>query len=685
MISILAVLLLCFGMGARAGNIVTIGTASGAPGDEVTVSVSLANTDAVSSLQLSINMNEQLSFVDGSAVLGSRPTDHSVTAGVKDGALNIMVYSMGLAAISGNEGEVVSFRLKLGNQPTTVALTASKLILTDTDGNTVAGSAQNGSVSIRCAKAQYSSTTVDFGSVPIRSTYTRNVTVTNVGNEPLEVTGLQFSKYPTDFSSTTSFPFTVNAGSSANINVTYAPQERGTVNETVKVVCNSISKLNNISLKAQPFAVNELHVQPTSGIADEVVTVSMTMNNMDAISGFQFEFTLPAALTYIENSFLLSDREQGHSVVQTLKDGVLRIIGYSSSDTPFSGNDGELATMQFRLSGRNSVTLKASKAILTATINNQTQNVCSADYGAKITIQGPVLGASSTLKMGSTPITQDAEKNFVIRNPGKATLIISRITFNKDDFYIRQELPLTIAANGRVTLNVVNPSIEEGDFSALMQIYSNDPEQRLWNVNITGNRFAPNYLSFTAPDIYKDEDLAVTVSMSNYDAINGLQFDMEYPSTYYEPTDELVTTARSAGLSVSQRSISANTVRYFFYSLSDAEISAGDGDVLTFKLHAKGDTPAGNYTLRITNIKLGTADMVNKYAGTNITSSFNVNSYLIGDVNRDGFVDSGDVMAIYSSMAGNSDPEIQSRSDVNSDGQVDSGDIMAIYSIMAGN
>ncbi|MBQ6085709.1 MAG: choice-of-anchor D domain-containing protein [Bacteroidaceae bacterium] len=685
MISILAVLLLCFGMGARAGNIMTIGMANGAPGDEVTVSVSLANTDAVSSLQLSITMNEQLSFVDGSAVLGSRCTDHSVTAGVKDGALNIMVYSMGLAAISGNEGEVVSFRLKLGNQPTTVALTASKLILTDTDGNTVAGSTQNGSVSIRCAKAQYSSMTVDFGSVPIRSTYTRNVTVTNVGNEPLEVTGLQFSRYPTDFSSTTSFPFTVNAGGSASINITYAPQERGSVNETMKVVCNSVSKLNNIALKAQPFAVNELHVQPTSGIADEVVTVSMAMNNMDAISGFQFEFTLPAALTYIENSFQLSDREQGHSVVQTLKDGVLRIIGYSSSDTPFTGNDGELATMQFRLSGRNSVTLKASKTILTATINNQTLNVCSADYGATITIRSPRLSAGSTLNMGSTPVTQDAASNFVVRNYGNAPLTISRVSFNKDDLYIRQELPLTIAANGNVTLNVVNPDTEEGDFSALMQIYSNDPEQRLWNVTVTGNRFAPNYLSFETPDIYVDEDLAVNVSMSNYDAINGIQFDVEYPSAYFEPTDELVTTARTAGLSVSQRSIGANSVRYFFYSLNDAEIAEGEGKILTFKLHAKGDTPTGSYTLRITNVKLGTADMVNKYAGTNINSTFNVNNYLLGDVNGDGRVDSGDVMAIYSVMAGTGSQKMRARANVNGDSQVDSGDIMAVYSIMAGN
>lgn len=679
-------LLLCFGMGARAGNVVTIGTASGAPGDEVTMSVSMTNTDDVAALQVSIPLNDELTFVNGSATLSNRSNGHDVTAGVKDGTLNIMVYDISLTALTGNEGEVVSFRLKLGNQPTTIALTPSKLILTDTNGDTVAGSTQSGSVSIRCAKAQYSSMTVDFGSVPIHSTYTRTFTVTNVGNEPLEITGLQFNTYPTDFSSTTTFPLTVAAGSSQSINITYAPQERGTINETVKVVCNSISKLNNITLKAQPFAVNELHVQPTSGIADEVVTVSLTMNNMDAISGFQFEFTLPYALTYIENSFQLSDRKQGHSVVQTLKDGVLRVIGYSSSDTPFTGNDGELATMQFRLSGRNSVTLKASKAILTATINNQTQNVCSADYGATITIRSPRLNANSTLNMGSTPVTQDAASNFVIRNYGNAPLTISRVTFNKDDFYIRQELPLTIAASGNVTLNVVNPSIEEGDFNTLMQIYSNDPEQRLWNVTVTGNRFAPNYLSFATPDIYTGEDLAVEVSMSNYDAINGIQFDVQYPSTYFEPTEELVTTDRTAGLSVSQRSISATVVRYFFYSLNDAEIAAGEGKILTFKLHAKEEAPAGNYSLNITNVKLGTADMVDKYAGSNITSTFKVKNYPVGDVNHDGNVDTQDAIKLIQYYLGQNPSDFYTGvADVNNDGNIDTQDALLIIETYLNN
>lgn len=677
-------LLLCFGIGARADNFVTIGTASGAPDEEVTVSVAMTNTDAVAALQVSIPLSDELSFVTGSAAVGSRSSGHSVTAGVKDGELNIMAYNMSLSAFTGNEGEVVSFRLKLGNKPTDIALNVSKLILTDTNGNTVSGTANGGSVSIRCAKAQYSTITVDFGSVPIRSTYNQTVTVTNVGNEPLTVTGMQFNTYPTDFSSTTVFPLTVEAGGSADIDITYAPQERGTVSETVKVLCNSISKLNNITLKAQPFAVNELHLQPAEGIADEIVTVAMNMNNMDAISGFQLEFTLPQELTFIANSFTLSARKQDHTVVQTQANGVVRIICYSPTDASFTGNDGELATIQFKLSGRNSPWIETSKCLLTATIKNQVTNVCSASYGTSITILSPQIGANNTLDMGATPVTEDAVSELWVGNNGSAPLTINRVVFDKAGFSVREDIPVTIQPWEGCTLTVVYPSTEEGDYATTMQIYSNDPEQRLSNINVTGNRFAPNYLSFSADDVAKNQDVSVDVAMRNYDAINGLQFDVEYPSAYYEPTNDLVTTARAAGLSVSQRSIGENKVRYFFYSLSDAAIEPGEGKILTFKLHAKADAPEGAYPMNVTNIKLGTSEMVNKYAGSDLSFTFNVVGYILGDANGDGNIDSGDIMAIYSAMAGTADAATSGRADVNGDSNIDSGDIMAVYSIMAG-
>lgn len=672
-----------------ADNVVTIGSAQGAPDEEVNVSIALTNTDDIAALQILIPMDEELIYVDGSAVLTDRCPNQSITAGVKDGELSLMIYSMDMTAFTGMEGDVAMFRLKLGNQPKDIALSASKLILTDPDGNSVTGSVQNGMVSIRCAKAQYSSMTIDFGRVPIRSTYQRSLTVTNVGNEPLEVTGLQFSNYVTKFSSTTQFPFTVAAGGSSTINITYAPEERGTVNETVKVLCNSISKLNTISLKSEPFAVNELHVQPASGIADETVTVSLTMNNMDAISGFQFEFNLPNALEYVPNSFVLSDRKQDHAIVATVNNGLLRIICYSNNDASFKGEDGELATMQFVLKGRNSVTLKASKCLLTSTIDNQVTNVCSADYGATITIKSPRINASSTLNMGTTPVTEDAVKTLSVRNNGNAPLIISRVVFDDADFYIQQQTPLEIGQGQTQTLTVVYPKTDEGDFETIMQIYSNDPEQRLWNVTVTGNRFAPNYLSVAATDVYQGDPLMVDISLDNYDAINGIQFDVEYPSDYFEPTDELMTTERADGLSVSWRAISGNVVRCFFYSINDVIIESGDGKILSMKFNPKVKAPEGSYQFKVTNIKLGTPLMEDKYSGQNLNCTFNVKELLIGDINYDGMITIADVTALVSIILGNDSEEPyrynHRAADVNRDRSITISDVTALVSIILRN
>ena len=683
----LAALLLYFGIGARAGNVVTIGTVSGAPEEEVTVGISLANSDAVTSLQVSIPLDENLSYVSGSATVAERCSSHSITAGVKDGTLNILIYSLGLAVISGNSGEVATFRLKLGNQPTDIALPVSKLLLTDSNGDNIAGgTATAGSVSIRCAKAQYSSMTIDFGSVPIRSTYHQTLTVTNVGNEPLTVTGLQFNSYPTDFSSSTSFPFTVAVGGSQDMDITYAPQERGTISETVKVVCNSISKLNNITLKAQPFAVNELHVQPATGTADETITVSLTMNNMDPISGFQFEFELPAELTYVENSFTLSGRKQDHVVVQSQTNGVVRIICYSPSDQPFTGNDGELGTLQLLLSGRSSCTLEASKCLLTATINDQVTNVCSADYGATITIKSPIISASSALDMGATPVTGDAVKALSVWNYGNAPLVISRVLFDEEGFSISEGLPLTIAANSSQSLTVVYPSTVEGDFATTMQIYSNDPEQRLWNVNVKGNRFAPNYFQISTRDVSALKNLSIDISVNTYDPIVGLQFDLIYPGQCYEPFDNNYTLEeRAQGMTVTWRKIDDNTLRYFCYFLTGNGIAAGEGKVMTLQLAPiGGEASVGHYTLGVSNIKLGTAELMDKYAGMDSDVSFSV--FYPGDVNGDNRVDLTDaIMIVYTSLGSTPSGFIEKAADVNNDGRIDLTDaITVVYQSLGG-
>ena len=679
---IVMLLLACLdaSLGLQADNIIHIGNASGSPGEEATVSVALTNSDAVSAMQLQVTLPEGISLVDGSAELSSRATDHSATIGVKDGVLNIMVYSMNMTALSGNEGDVVSFRVRLGNQPGQFALSAQEVILTGADGNVLGASATNGSVTIVAPKAQYNSMTVDFGHVPIRDTYTKTVTVSNVGNAPLTVEGLVFSDGA--FSSTTTFPLTIDAGGNATVNITYAPTERGAIEETMKVVCNNISKLNTIKLTADPFAVNELHVQNASGIADETVTLNLTMNNMDDITGFQWEFNLPNQLEYVDGSFQLSDRKADHTFVTTLKDGVLRVVCYSITDTPFAGNDGDIASFDVIIRGRNNVTVTPVKAVLSAMVKGKVTDVLSAKYGGTVTVRSPRLNTGNSIAMGETPIISNAEKTFTVRNQGSAPLTISRVVFNQDHLSLKESatLPIVIESNKTVTLTVVYDGTEEVSYESFMQIYSNDPEQRVYNVKVSGSRFTPNYLSFEAEDTYTVDDvLAVNVNLNNYDPINGLQFDVTYTPEWYEPTDGFTTTTRAEGLTLNWRKVSDNTVRYFVYSLSDAIIESGEGQILSIPFTQKSGVTEGQYQMSVTNIVLGTANLTDKFSGTDQSFSFNVKSYLAGDENGDGVVDIVDAVQIINAYLSNTTDVLNKRlADMNGDSAIDIVDAVII-------
>lgn len=681
-ISLLA-LLLCFGMGARADNVVSLSTASGAPGTEVTVSVNMDNTDAISTLQLSIPLDEELSLVDNSASAGSRLTDHDVTVGVKDGVLNITVYSLSMTAISGNSGEVMSFRLLVGDTPKNIALTPSRLVLVGNDAEQKTGSAVDGSVSIRCAKAQYGSMTVDFGSVPIRSSYSRNVSITNIGNEPLTVTEVTFTDAL--FSTTTTLPLVVNAGQSTNLNVTYAPVERGNVEAQMKVVCNSISKLNTIQLAAQPFAVNELHVGNASGVSDETVTIPLTMNNMDDIIGFQIEFNLPEVLEYVDGSFELSDRKDDHEAIVTLQEGQLRIMGYSVTGASFSGNDGLLGSFSVKLVGRNSVTLSPTSVILSAVINEETVNVKSADYAGQITIRSPRISANNTLAFGDKPLTEAVEQTYTIRNYGSAPLTVSRILFNDERFSIKETLPLEINNGSNSTITVVNNDLTTGSFSGTMQIYSNDPDQRLLSANITGRIYVPNHLTFTIADTYIGDDVALAVEMDNYDPISGIQFDITSTDEYTVNTNKIVLAARAEGLDVTIQQVNETTLRLVGY-LMGSSIASGSGNIMTVYLTPVNNLTEGNHSLSISNHVIGNSSMDNKYEGpATQNKSFKVESYTLGDVNGDDNINVADVVSLVNYILQKPSNSFVTRAaDVNGDNLINVADVVTIVRVILG-
>ena len=677
-------------LAVHAGNILTLSSASGSPGDEVTVSVSLENTDEPSAVQLSIPLDEALSFVEGSAAVGAHASTHSVIAGVKNNVLTLMIYSLSLAPVSSGSGEIASFRLKLGNQPKNVGLSPTEVMLTKGDGTLVDATATGGTVTITCPKASYSSMTLDYGRVPIMGNYSKTLTVQNVGNETLTITGLACAD--AEFSTAQDLPVSIEPGGSKSITIDYAPTARGSVSSELFVVCNSISKLNTITLKAQPYAVNELHVVKTSGVSDEEVTISLTMNNMDPITGFQFEFRLPDVLKYVDGSFALSGRKTDHSLLTTCSNSVLRAISYSSSNSPFSGNDGEIATFKVKLDGRNGTTLKADKAILTAMVDGTITDVASDNYGAYVSISSPMISVASSINMGEVPVTEECKSVVVISNQGSVPLTVSRIEFDNDAFSADKQYPLVIPAYSTQNVTVEYTGLEESEFSALMQIYSNDPDNRLRNVVVTGSRIAPNYLRFDAQDVLICNDQTVEVTLDNYDPISGIQFDVSVPlkgtgsksKPIYMPAGAAYSVhGRAESMTVQWRQTDKGKFRYFCYSLGGDAMERGNDKVLTLRFTPTDAIEAGGTTFSITDITLSTPELTDKYAGDNQTVTFNVVDGLLGDADDDGTVDVADIVVVANYILSNGNTPITLiNADVDCDGVIDVADIVGIANII---
>lgn len=678
------VLLLCLGMGAWADNKVTLSTGTAVPGQEVTIEVSLTNSDAVSALQLSIPLDENLTYVANSIQGTTRLSSHQVSAGVKDGELNIMVYSETMANISGNSGAIASFRLLLGDMPGNFALTPSKLLMTDSQKNPLTGSQENGSVTVSTARAQYDTQTITFGRVPIKGSNGRSLRISNIGNEKLTISKVTFTD--TEFSTSATFPIELAAGNSTYMQIDCKPTKRGNLDSKLEVTCNGSSKQNTILLKAEPFAVNELHIDDVAGTSDEEVIINLRMNNQDPILGFHLEFQMPEALKYVDGSFSLSDRKEDHEAVVTLQNGLLRIVGYSGSGKAFKNEEGLLGSFRVTLSGRQGVYLRTSKAILTASLDGEPTNVLSASYSGYVNIVSPKLNANNTLDFGECSMTEAIEKTFTISNNGNADLVISKVLFDNEHLSVKEQLPLTISQWNSKTITVQNTDKTEGDFSSLMQIYSNDPELRMFSVQVTGKTVAPNYMTFSIDDAATLNYVKLTVSMDNYDAIGGLQFDVVSDDGYTLDNLGVEATSRATRISMTGGQIDKKTLRVVGV-LVGSTIDKGNGKVVTIGLLPSRRLTPGTANLTIKNMKMSSTTMVNRYVGpAEQTVSFTVidsETLLPGDINRDGTVDSQDINLLVDYIMYNKLNGLDfDRLDVNKDTKVNAADIVAVTRYM---
>lgn len=567
-----------------AANTLTLSTASGRPGDVLTITASLTNSDAVSAVQADIPLGPHLSYVANSAELVSaRSNGHSLIAAAVNDTLHVTIFSLSAAALNGAEGDLFTFQLSLGIEPATYTLTPA-VTFAAPSGEGLAASVVAGSATILSPKIEVVTTSIDYGHIPIRSTYNRTLQVRNTGNEPLHISDVIFSA--SEFS-VTNTEYTIAAGQTLNITLTYSPVLHGAISETVRLRSDAINDANiygaNLAvLTADPYSVNELRVQPASGISDETVSVTLRMNNMETdLVGVQVSFKMPTALVYVANSVAPLQRANGMLATSVLSHDTLTLMLYSLSNTPIASEDGDLLTFDVQLNGTSGS--YALKPINTLLINTVGKNMVSAVYQANVTIQSPRINANASLDFGHVPVTEKCTTSYSVRNSGQAPLTVDGAVFLQEGFRLLTPMPLVIAKNVTSNLEIEFTPSAEGNVATTMQLYSDDPTARMKSVAVSGSVYEPNALTLSGTTVRST--YCISVGLDNYSDISGLQFDLSWPLEQ-EPAWQVERTARASGHQVSWSKVEDGIYRFILFTLSNTPLDEHSGDILTLTLDA---------------------------------------------------------------------------------------------------
>ncbi len=592
---------------AMAGNKISLSSVSGHPGDEVTVVATLANDDAVTAVEVLVPLNDHVKYVDGSATVNaSRVTDHTMSAAVVDGTLRVYVYSLSLDTLAAGSGELFSFKVKLGKEPADYTLTP-EVILGDASGVSLDAEVESGTVTLLSPKLTVTTTPIAWGRVAIRSSYDRTLTFVNSGNEPLEVTGFEFSN--ADFS-TTATALTVAPGENSSVTMTYSPLERGTVDETVSIVSNAVNGTQKAQLTATPFSVNELHVLHAAGVSDEEVTVALIMKNMEPIVAMQCEFTMPEQLVYVEGSFQVNEsRCSDHQALSTLVDNRLSLYVYSPSNAAVEEGNDTIATFKVRLDGTNgSYYLRPENVILS---NITEENMTSATSYNYVTIKSPKLQSDDAIDMGLNPVTETASAVYLISNAGQVDLTVDRITFLAEGYSIAEQLPLTVRVNETKTVIVNYAPVAQGSHSTTMQVYTNDPLNRMKSVGISGEIFEPNYLVADGAGAADKSAYWLDVSLDNYTGIVALQMDIHWNEDMVTAQDSIHLSDRLAAHSAIVTKIGNSDYRIVIYSMNNSKVEDNDGKLFTLGFGNVTGVDFYNTVITIDNIVMSTAGGIN--------------------------------------------------------------------------
>ena len=150
------------------------------------VEIALDNTSEVTAFQFDISHNDSAYELSNTSALTSRAENHTLSVStIDDNTIRVLVYSAANEVISIGNGAILNLSFNSKNEPGTYNINLSDIVLSDANGASLGVSSNSGSVTILGPRYNLVTSSVDFGEIPMESTPTQSVSVSNTGNQDL--------------------------------------------------------------------------------------------------------------------------------------------------------------------------------------------------------------------------------------------------------------------------------------------------------------------------------------------------------------------------------------------------------------------------------------------------------------------------------------------------------------------
>lgn len=181
---------------------------------------------------------------------------------------------------------------------------------------------------------------------------------------------------------------------------------------------------------------NMIAVQDTSALHGKTIVIPITMNNIKELTAFQTDLYLPEGFELVkeDGDYLveLSDRKGRDHVIMAndLDDGGIRIISYSTTVKPYSGNEGELfyITVKTPDDGDGDYTIMLKNTLLTTTDHEELN---APDASCTVTVYPYIMGDANN--SGTVTVTDIVVTARYILNYHPEPFVFGAADMNSDN------------------------------------------------------------------------------------------------------------------------------------------------------------------------------------------------------------------------------------------------------------